>query len=145
SIFSLNLVTMLGLGLGIDYSLFLTSRFREELGRQADVATAVATALATAGRAVLFSGLTVLLGLMALTTFRFMALRTVGLAGSLVVALSMLAALTLLPALLAVLGPRIDALRVPWPSGARVGPDPHHTPTVLHARPYARTQETQEV
>ncbi len=118
SIFALNLVTMLGLGLGIDYSLFLASRFREELRRTGDLAGAVAVAEATAGRAVLFSGLTVLLGLLALMTFDFMALRSIGLAGSLVVALSLLAALTLLPALLAALGPRIDALRVPWPTRA---------------------------
>jgi putative drug exporter of the RND superfamily len=112
SIFSLNLVTMLGLGLGIDYSLFVTSRFREELRARGDVSEAVSVAVATAGRAVLFSGLTVLLGLMALTTFRFMALRSLGLAGSLVVALSVLAALTLLPAILGILGPRVDALAI---------------------------------
>ncbi len=112
SIFSLNLVTMLGLGLGIDYSLFITSRFREELRRQGDVAAAVALTMASAGRAVLFSGATVLLGLFALSTFSFMALRSLGLAGSLVVALSVLAALTLLPAILGILGTRIDALAV---------------------------------
>lgn len=111
SIFALNLVTMLGLGLGIDYSLFITSRFREEL-RWRSVEEALLIAVATAGRAVLFSGLTVLLGLLALTTFRFMALRSLGIAGALVVALSVLAALTLLPALLAVLGPRLDWLPV---------------------------------
>jgi RND superfamily putative drug exporter len=114
SIFSLNLATMLGLGLGIDYSLFIVSRFREELARGESVERAVAWSLATAGRAVLFSGATVMIGLLALLTFDITALRSMGLAGALVVAISVLAALTLLPALLGVLGRRIDALSI-WP------------------------------
>ena len=112
SIFSLNLATMLGLGLGIDYSLFVVSRFREELARGESVERAVSWSVATAGRAVLFSGATVMIGLLALLTFDITALRSMGLAGSLVVAISVLAALTLLPALLGVLGKRIDALSI---------------------------------
>jgi RND superfamily putative drug exporter len=112
SIFSLNLATMLGLGLGIDYSLFVVSRFREELARGESVERAVSWSVATAGRAVLFSGATVMIGLLALLTFDITALRSMGLSGSLVVAVSMLAALTLLPALLGVLGPRVDALSI---------------------------------
>ena len=112
SIFSINLATMLGLGLGIDYSLFVVSRFREELGRGASVERAVAWSVATAGRAVLFSGMTVMIGLLALLTFDITALRSMGIAGALVVAISVLAALTLLPALLGVLGTRIDALSI---------------------------------
>jgi RND superfamily putative drug exporter len=112
SIFSLNLATMLGLGLGIDYSLFLVSRFREELARGESVERAVAWSVATAGRAVLFSGATVIIGLLALLTFDITALRSMGMVGALVVAISVIAALTLLPALLAVLGPRIDALAI---------------------------------
>jgi putative drug exporter of the RND superfamily len=112
SIFSLNLATMLGLGLGIDYSLFIVSRFREQLGQGDSVAQAVGTSVATAGRAVMFSGATVLIGLLALLTFDISALRSMGLAGALVVGLSVLAALTLLPAVLSVLGPRIDALSI---------------------------------
>ena len=111
SIFALNLVSMLGLGLGIDYSLFVVSRFREELGR-GDPADALGLALATAGKAVLFSGLTVFIGLLGLMTFEFMALRSLGVAGSIVVALSVLAAMTLLPAILAVAGERINALPI---------------------------------
>ncbi|HYU19220.1 MAG TPA: MMPL family transporter [Chloroflexota bacterium] len=111
SIFALNLVSMLGLGLGIDYSLFIVSRFREELARR-EAADALGTAMATAGRAVLFSGLTVFVGLLGLTTFEFMALRSLGVAGSIVVAISVAAAMTLLPAVLAILGPRVDALRI---------------------------------
>jgi putative drug exporter of the RND superfamily len=115
SIFVLNLATLLGLGLGVDYSLLMTSRFREELAsRTGDdrVEEAVRAAVATAGRAVFFSGLTVLLGLLGLVLFEFMVLRSVGIAGAIVVALAVASALTLLPALLAVVGTRLDAWRV---------------------------------
>ncbi len=111
SIFVLNVTTMIGLGLGVDYSLFMTSRFREEIEHR-PVAEAVATTVATAGQAVLFSGGTVCLGLLALVSFSFMMLRSVGIGGSLVVAFSVLAALTLLPAVLAVLGTRVNAFRL---------------------------------
>jgi RND superfamily putative drug exporter len=116
SIFVLNLATLLGLGLGVDYSLLMTSRFREELARRPNdpeaVREAVRITLATAGRAVFFSGLTVLLGLLGLVLFDFMILRSVGIAGALVVGLAVLAALTLLPAVLTVAGPRIDRFSV---------------------------------
>ncbi len=92
SIFVLNLATLLGLGLGVDYSLLMTSRFREELARRPDgperVAEAVRVTVATAGRAVFFSGLTVLLGLLGLVLFEFMILRSVGIAGAIVVGLA---------------------------------------------------------
>ena len=84
SIFVLNLATMLGLGLAVDYSLFITWRFREELARR-PAADAVAVTVATAGRAIFFSGLTVLIGLGGLTIFPFMFLRSVGIAGLIVV------------------------------------------------------------
>ncbi|MCD6028858.1 MAG: family transporter [Thermomicrobiales bacterium] len=113
SIFVLNLATMLGLGLAVDYSLFVTSRFREELaGNGGDVARAVERTMATAGKAVLFSGSTVLIGLMGLSLFDFMFLRSVGIAGVIVVAWSTLAALTLLPALLGIVGTNIDRLAI---------------------------------
>ena len=115
SIFVLNLATLLGLGLGVDYSLLMTSRFREELARRDGpdrVAEAVRVTVATAGRAVFFSGLTVLLGLLGLVLFEFMILRSVGIAGALVVGLAVAAAITLLPAILAILGTRIDRLAV---------------------------------
>jgi RND superfamily putative drug exporter len=116
SIFVLNLATLLGLGLGVDYSLLMTSRFREELaarGWRGDaVENAVGATLATAGRAVFFSGLTVLLGLLGLVLFEFMILRSVGIAGAIVVGFAVLAAMTLLPALLAIAGTRLDRLRV---------------------------------
>jgi RND superfamily putative drug exporter len=116
SIFVLNLATLLGLGLGVDYSLLMTSRFREELQargwRRDAVEEAVVATVGTAGRAVFFSGLTVLLGLLGLVLFEFMILRSVGIAGAIVVGLAVLAALTLLPALMAVVGTRLDAFRV---------------------------------
>jgi putative drug exporter of the RND superfamily len=114
SIFVLNLATLLGLGLGVDYALLLTSRFREELahGGHRTREQAVATTVATAGRAVFFSGLTVLLGLIGLMLFDFMVLRSVGIAGAIVVGLAVTGALTLLPAVLAFLGPRVDAFPV---------------------------------
>jgi RND superfamily putative drug exporter len=111
SIFVLNLTTMLGLGLAIDYSLFMTSRFREELHRR-PVPEAVAVTTGTAGRAVFFSGLTVLIGLSGLVIFDFMFLRSVGIAGALVVLVAVIGALTLLPAVLGVVGTRIDRLRL---------------------------------
>jgi RND superfamily putative drug exporter len=116
SIFVLNLATLLGLGLGVDYSLLMTSRFREELahreGQPDRVAEAVRVTVATAGRAVFFSGLTVLLGLLGLVLFEFMILRSVGIAGAIVVGLAVSSALTLLPAILAIVGTRIDALAI---------------------------------
>ncbi len=116
SIFVLNLATLLGLGLGVDYSLLLTSRFREELAGRPDdpdrVAAAVQATVTTAGRAVFFSGLTVLLGLLGLVLFEFMILRSVGIAGAIVVGLAVASALTLLPAVLTILGPRIDRLAI---------------------------------
>jgi len=116
SVFVLNLATLLGLGLGVDYSLLMTSRFREELasrgGREDDVPDAVRATVATAGRAVFFSGLTVLLGLLGLVLFEFMILRSVGIAGAMVVGLAVAAALTLMPAILAILGTRIDRFAI---------------------------------
>ncbi len=116
SIFVLNLATLLGLGLGVDYSLLLTSQFREELARRPPgptrVPDAVRTTVATAGRAVFFSGLTVLLGLLGLILFEFMILRSVGIAGAIVVGLAVASALTLLPAVLTILGERVDRFAV---------------------------------
>ncbi len=116
SIFVLNLATLLGLGLGVDYSLLMTSRFREELARRSgsetQVADAIRVTVATAGRAVFFSAVTVLLGLLGLILFEFMILRSVGIAGAIVVGLAGAAALTLLPAVLMLLGTRVDRLAV---------------------------------
>jgi uncharacterized membrane protein YdfJ with MMPL/SSD domain len=114
SIFAANVVTVLGLGLGIDYSLFLVSRFREELANGASVGDAVEKTVATTGRAVAFSGVTVAASLCGLLVFPQMYLRSIAFGGVAVVWGSVTLALTLLPALLAVLGPRVDALRLPF-------------------------------
>src|SRR6476646_8288272 len=127
SIFVLNLATLLGLGLGVDYSLLMTSRFREELALRPDgperVPDAVRMTVATAGQAVFFSGLTVLLGLLGLVLFEFMILRSVGIAGAIVVGLAVLSALTLLPALLTILGTRVDRFAVRRGAGSATATD----------------------
>src|SRR5688572_14301016 len=111
SVFTLTLSTMLGLGLGIDYALFFVSRFREELEDYSTL-EAVPRTVATAGRSIFFSGTAVLIGLSGLLFFPFMCMRSIGVAGFVVVFVSVLAALTLLPALLGVLGPRINRLAI---------------------------------
>jgi RND superfamily putative drug exporter len=112
SIYVLNIATMLGLALAIDYSLFITSRFREELARGRTVEQAVERAVGTAGKAVLFSGIAVAIGLSGLLWFRATALSSIGLGGSIVVLSSVGFSLTFLPAFLGMLGPRVNALSV---------------------------------
>ncbi|MGD0239740.1 MAG: MMPL family transporter [Streptosporangiaceae bacterium] len=118
SVYSVNITTILGLGLGIDYGLFIVTRFREELHRQPTVEKAVARTVATAGRTVAVSGVTVAVALTSLMLFPETFLRSMGYGGVATVAVDMLAALTVLPALLAVLGHRVNALRIPL-SGRR--------------------------
>ena len=113
STYAINIVTLIGLGIAIDYSLFIVSRFREELARGSGVEEAVSVAMATAGRAILFSGLTVAIGLTAMLFYKGTFLVSMGICGAMVVAVSVLLALTFLPALLATLGHRVDRLRVP--------------------------------
>ncbi|KUJ36682.1 transporter [Streptomyces sp. NRRL F-5122] len=110
SVFALNLTTALGLGLAIDYALFIVRRFREELSTGADPLGAVATTLRTAGRTVLFSALTVAVSLAAMLVFPQYFLRSFAYAGIAVVLLAAAAALILLPAALMVLGHRVNAL-----------------------------------
>ncbi|MFI1190230.1 MMPL family transporter [Streptomyces californicus] len=110
SVFAMNLTTALGLGLAIDYALFIVRRFREELAGGADPRTAVGTTLRTAGRTVLFSALTVAVSLSAMLVFPQYFLRSFAYAGIAVVLLAAAAALILLPAALVLLGHRINAL-----------------------------------
>jgi RND superfamily putative drug exporter len=105
-----NIVMMIGLAIGIDYSLLMVSRFREALV-QKDVENAVIEVVEKAGPAVLTSGLTVMIGLFGMTFAPLMELKSIGLGGSLVVIVSVLASLTLLPAILAMVGPWIDSPR----------------------------------
>ncbi len=112
SIYVQNVATMLGLALAIDYSLFMVSRFREELDRGRSVGVAVEITVGTSGKAVTFSGLAVAVGLSGLLLFEPAALRSFGIGGALVVAASIFYALTFLPAVLGMLGPRVNALSV---------------------------------
>lgn len=108
SVYAVQITTMLGLGLAVDYALLTVVRFREERRRTPDVAEAVRRTVAHAGRTVLFSGLTVAVSLTGLVVFPSPFLRSMGLAAGAVVVVDMLAALTLLPALLARFGHRIS-------------------------------------
>jgi len=108
SVFALNLITGLGLGLGIDYSLLVVNRFREELHSGKSVDEAVKRTVETAGKTVFYSGLTVVITLAALMLFPLMFLKSFGYAGVTVVIMAVLGALVALPALLAILGKRID-------------------------------------
>jgi RND superfamily putative drug exporter len=111
--YTLNVVSLIGLGVAIDYSLFMVSRFRAELAASADVEKALQRTMDTAGRAVAFSGLTVAAGLSGLLFYRGSFLAAMGLGGAIVVVFSVLFALTALPALLGWLGPRVDLGRIP--------------------------------
>ena len=113
SILVQNLSTMLGLGLGIDYALLMVSRFREAIAAEQNGLKASAIAARQAGRTLLISAATVAVGFLALMTVPISEVRSIGLAGVLVAGMSVLLANTLLPALLAALGPRINAGRVP--------------------------------
>ena len=125
SVFSVNVISLLGIGLAIDYALFVISRFREELALQgptdpAGPAAAIERTLQTAGRTVLFSGLTVAAALASLLIFPQAFIRSMGLGGMAAVLVAMVAALSILPALLKVLGHRVDAGRLPWRRGRAV-------------------------
>jgi RND superfamily putative drug exporter len=111
SVFAVNIVTMLGLGLGIDYSLFMVTRFREEITHRS-VEDALAVTMATVGKAILFSGLTVIFGLAATQFFPLPSLQSMGQAGMIVTALALVYGLTLLPAILAMLGGRINRFSI---------------------------------
>ena len=111
SVFVLNLTTMIGLGVGIDYSLLVVTRFREELSRGLSRTAAAVATLRTAGAAVVTSGLTVVVGFAALLFTPVIETQSVGIGGLIVVAAAVLLATTLLPALLAVLGRNIDRPR----------------------------------
>jgi RND superfamily putative drug exporter len=117
--FAANITLVMGIGLGIDYSLFVIARFREELARGEPVPAALATTVRTSGRTVIFSGLTVAASLSALLVFPFAFLRSFAWAGILVVAFAVLAALTVLPAALAVLGHRVGPMSENGQRGGR--------------------------
>jgi len=115
STYATNIVTLIGLGVAIDYSLFIVNRFREELATGQTVEAALVAAIRTSGRAVTFSGITVAIGLSAMLFFQGSFLASMGTAGAIVVAIAVVYALTFLSALLAILGHRVNWLRLPLP------------------------------
>jgi RND superfamily putative drug exporter len=131
SVFSINVITLLGMGLAIDYALFVISRFREELAQLPEddpdaVRSAMATTMRTAGRTVLFSGFTVAAAMSALLVFPQNFLKSLGYGGIAAVLVGVVTALTVLPAVLLLLGRRIDAGRMPWRRGRPVPVDTDH-------------------
>src|SRR5438045_3631871 len=135
--YALNIVTLIGLGVAIDYSLFIVSRFREELARGATVEDAVGIALGTAGRAILFSGITVAIGLAGMLFYPGTFLVSLGVSGSLVVAAAVLYALTFLAAL-------PDVLRVDMPLSAQTT-SPHITTLSVRTARTAQSDEARAI
>lgn len=122
--YALNIVTLIGLGVAIDYSLFIVNRFRDELTAGASREDAIARSMATAGRAITFSGVTVAIGLSAMLFFQGTFLASMGAAGAIVVAAAVFYGLTFLPAVLSVIGGAVNRLRIPFlgaPSVAGAG------------------------
>jgi RND superfamily putative drug exporter len=116
-VYAKNVIVMVGLGVAIDYSLFISSRFRTELELH-PVPEALANAIATTGRAILFSGVTVAIGFLGLLWLPVGHVSSIGLAGTIVVTSAVIYALTFLPAVLAVLGPKINGWRLPFTRGS---------------------------
>ena len=114
SVFAINMISMMGLATGIDYSLFIISRFREERAKGRDKIDAIAVTGGTASRAVLFSGLTVVVALVALLLVPTNIFASLAIGAMLVVAMAVVAALTLLPAVLSILGDRVNSLKIPY-------------------------------
>ena len=112
--YAINIITLIGLAVAIDYSLFIVNRFRDELAAGKSREDAIAKAMSTAGRAITFSGITVAIGLSAMLFFQGTFLASMGAAGTIVVSIAVVYGLTFLPALLSVLGPWSDRLRLPF-------------------------------
>jgi RND superfamily putative drug exporter len=126
SFFVVNMIVMMGLAVGIDYSLFILSRYREERFKGLETNDAIAVAGGTAGRAVLFSGLTVIIALLGLLIIPHTIFRSLASGAIFVVAASVLASLTLLPAILRLLGDRVDKGRIPLIQKAQQQFDEEH-------------------
>ena len=114
SFFVVNMISAMGLALGIDYALFILSRYREERGRGLEKIDAIVASGATASRAVLFSGIAFVLAMFGMLLVPDTVLRSLALGAILVGIVSVVAALTLLPAVLSLLGDRVNALKIPW-------------------------------
>ncbi len=136
-VFATSIVVMVGLGVAIDYSLFIVSRFREEAHRH-PVPDALAHTMETTGRAILFSGGTVAIGLLGMLFLGLGPLSSMGLAGTIVVTLAVIYAMTFLPALLAIFGRRIDAWSLPFMKAGKSGHAGfwHRLATMVMAHPW---------
>ena len=121
TVYANNIVSLLGIGLSVDYSLFIVNRFREELGRGRDHRTAVAMTSATAGRAIFFSGMTVIVGLMGMLFFENTGLPSLGWGGICATAVALTSSIVLLPAILSLLGERVNSFKVPFSFGVDAG------------------------
>ena len=135
AVYAINIASLVGLGVAIDYSLFIVSRYRDELADGASFEDALLTAMDTSGRAVVFSGVAVAIGLGSLLFFHGSFLASMGLAAGIVVALSVVAALTFLPAVLALLGRHVDAGHLPLPRLIETEGMWHRLATWVMARP----------
>ncbi len=122
--YAMNIITLIGIGVSIDYSLFIVNRFREELGKGKEVRDAIIMTSATAGRAVFFSGVTVAIGLLGLLFFTGTGLPSMGVGGTLAVSLAVFFSTTFLMAVLSLLGPRVNKGRIPLLNkrGEEMGP-----------------------
>ena len=112
--YALNIITLIGIGVSVDYSLFMVNRFREELNRGRDIRTSTAMTVATAGKAVFFSGVTVAIGLMGMLFFENTGLPSLGIGGTLSVSVAMIFSIVVLPAVLAMLGHRLFKFKIPF-------------------------------
>ena len=111
--YAINIISLIGIGVSIDYSLFLVNRFREELSRGRDIRTATAMSVATAGKAVFYSGITVAIGLMGMLFFTNTSMPSLGIGGTLAVSIAMIYSTIVLPAILASVGPNINRFKSP--------------------------------
>ena len=112
--YAINIITLIGIGVSVDYSLFLVNRFREELNRGRDIRTSTAMTVATAGKAVFFSGVTVAIGLMGMLFFENTGLPSLGIGGTLAVTVAMIFSVIVLPAFMAILGHRVFFGKIPY-------------------------------
>ena len=123
TVYATNIISLIGIGVSIDYSLFLVNRFREELDRGLDVRTATAMSCATAGKAVFYSGITVAIGLMGMLFFANTSLPSLGIGGTMAVTIAMVYSTVVLPAVMASLGPNVNRWKVPFSLDMRAKDD----------------------
>jgi len=123
TVYAINIVSLLGIGLSVDYALFIVNRFREELGRGHDTKTALAMTNATAGRAILFSGLTVIAGLSGMLFFDNTGLPSLGWGGICATIVALISSIILLPSILAILGDKINMIKIPFGANTEIKDD----------------------